>query len=103
MPNVSLEDLSRALVDILKRASHYQEHHVLLEQLSVRERMSNIVQVVGQSESVDFSDLFLIEEGKRGVVVTLLALLELVRESLVELVQVQTYGAIHVRGVTRGE
>ena len=100
-PKVSLADLLSALHDVMQRAEMHSRHHVVLEPLSVRERMSRILERVGGGVFIEFSALFSPEEGKRGVVVTLLALLELMRESLVDLVQARPYGQVHVRGATR--
>ena len=97
-PKVSLADLMSALNDVMLRAEMYSRHQVLLEPLSVRERMSRILELADRREFVEFGALFDREEGKRGVVVTLLALLELLRESLVELVQARPFGPLHVRG-----
>ena len=101
-PRVSLDDLLLALKDVFARAEMYAHHHVQLEPLSVRERMSDIVSRIQGDGFTDFTALFTVEEGRRGVVVTLLALLELLKESLVELVQAQAYGPIHVRAVGHG-
>ena len=99
-PRVSLDDLLHALKDVFARAEMYAHHHVQLEPLSVRERMADILSRVQGDGFTDFTELFTPEEGRRGVVVTLLALLELLKESLVELVQAKTYGPIHVRAVS---
>ena len=101
-PKVAIADLLSALSDVMQRAEMYSRHHVLLEPLSVRERMSRILELVGQREFVAFGALFAREEGKRGVVVSFLALLELLRESLVDLVQARPYGQLHVRGASAG-
>ena len=98
-PGVTLADLLSALHDVLQRAEMHSHHHIALEPLSVRERMSRILECVGGREFVEFGALFTLAEGKRGVVVTLLALLELMRESLIELMQVRPYGRVHVRGM----
>ena len=90
-----------ALKDVLERAEMFAHHHVQLEPLSVRERMADIVSRVEGDQFTDFTTLFKPEEGRLGVVVTLLALLELLKESLLELVQTKPYGPIHVRAVGR--
>ena len=99
-PSVSMDDLMHALRDVFARASLFAHHHVKMEPLSVRERMADIVARVRADTFTDFTTLFTVEEGRRGVVVTLLALLELVKESLVEIVQAKEFGVIHVRTVT---
>jgi len=87
----------RAFHEVLERSKMYARHHINLEPLSVRERMSEIISRLHAESFTDFGALFTPEEGRLGVVVTLLALLELLRESLIELVQAQAYGSIHVR------
>jgi segregation and condensation protein A len=96
-PTVRVEDLLMALTDVFRRARMYSHHHVLSEPLSVRERMSAVLAAVERDKYTDFTSLFKAEEGRRGVIVTLLAVLELVREMLIELVQAKPLGPIHVR------
>ena len=96
-PTVRVEDLLMALTDVFRRARMYSHHHVLSEPLSVRERMSAVLAAVEKDKYTDFTSLFSVEEGRRGVIVTLLAVLELVREMLIELVQATPLGPIHVR------
>jgi len=99
-PTVRVEDLVMALADVFRRARMYSHHHVQVEPLSVRERMSSILAAVGKDNYTEFTSLFSAEEGRRGVVVTLLAVLELVREMLIELLQAKPLGPIHVRAHT---
>jgi segregation and condensation protein A len=96
-PKVRVEDLVMALADVFQRARMYSHHHILSEPLSVRERMSAILAAVDKDKYTDFTSLFSAEEGRRGVIVTLLAVLELMREMLIELVQATPLGPIHVR------
>ena len=106
-PRVGLEDLLVALADVLARAESYRHHRVQMEWLSVRERMSIVLERVDRTRFVEFTALFTPREGRQGVVVTLLALLELLRESLVDIVQAKPFGPVHVRaargGAARGE
>ena len=97
LPKVSIEELVYALLDVLRRAEMYPHHHVQLEPLSIRERMSDILGALAGGRYMDFRGLFRPEQGRRGVVVTLLAVLELIREALVEIEQNEPYGPIHVR------
>ncbi len=99
-PTVRVEDLVTALADVFQRARMYSHHHVQAEPLSVRERMSSILAAVGKDNYTEFTSLFTAEEGRRGVIVTLLAVLELVREMLIELLQAKPLGPIHVRAHT---
>jgi len=97
-PDVDLRELLVALAQVLKRAEMFQHHAVRLEPLSVRERMSNILATINASaDFVAFSALFRLDEGRMGVVVTFLALLELLREQLLEIVQSAAFAPIYVR------
>ncbi|MCP5151308.1 MAG: segregation/condensation protein A [Ectothiorhodospiraceae bacterium] len=100
-PKVTLAEILSALRDVMARAKMSSHHHVALEPLSVRERMTQVLSSLQGDAFVEFVRLFTPEEGRRGVVVTLLAVLELVRGALIELVQAQPYGPIHVRAATR--
>ena len=96
-PTVSLQELLLALKDVLHRAEMFSHHHVHMEPLSVRERMSDVLSAVKSEKFTSFSTLFKPEEGKLGAVVTFLAILELLKETLVEIVQTEPYGPIYVR------
>lgn len=96
-PQVEMRDLMYALRDVLVRADNYAHHHVQMEPLSVRERMSSVLQGLKREGFTDFTSLFTPEEGRAGVVVTLLAVLELIKQSLLELVQAEAFGPIHVK------
>ena len=96
-PAVALQELLLALKDVLHRAEMFSHHHVHMEPLSVRERMSNVLSAVTAEKFTSFPSLFKPEEGKLGVVVTFLAVLELIKESLIEIVQTEAYGPIYVR------
>ena len=98
-PPVRLQDLIFAVRDVMERAEMFSHHHVQLEPLSVRERMSQILAAVRTQGFTDFTILFTPEEGRRGVVVSLLAILELVRESLIDLVQAKPFGPIHIKAL----
>lgn len=99
-PQVDMKDILIAFSNVMKRAAAYKHHHVDFEPLSVRERMSNVLERVRGGAYVDFGSLFDVTEGKGGVVVTLLAILELVKQSLLELVQTEAFAVIHVRAVS---
>jgi segregation and condensation protein A len=96
-PRVDLPEVLMAFQEVLARAEMFSHHHVLMEPLSVRERMSSILSVVNDKKFTEFVTLFTPEEGRRGVVVTLLAILELLKESLIEMIQTETYGPIYVK------
>jgi len=99
-PEVDLQDLIAAFQDVMKRAAMFAHHHVQMESLSVRERMSSVLNAVQSHRYTRFVDLFTLEEGRMGVVVTFLAVLELTRESLIELSQSEPFAPIHVRAAS---
>ncbi|GAA0347326.1 ScpA family protein [Bowmanella denitrificans] len=99
LPTVTLQELVLSFQDVLKRAAAFEHHQIQREALSTRERMSAILaRLDGEQQFVPFQALFRLEEGRAGVVVTFLAVLELVKESLIELVQAAPYAQIHVKG-----
>ncbi|MFW5824429.1 MAG: segregation and condensation protein A [Marinobacter sp.] len=99
-PQVELREVLLALQGVLQRADLFTSHHVQRERLSTRERMSSILAMLPADRFLPFEALFTREEGRLGVVVTFLAMLELVKEELIEIVQAETLGAIHVRART---
>ncbi|HUO95804.1 MAG TPA: segregation/condensation protein A [Steroidobacteraceae bacterium] len=104
MPDVTLKEMLLAFKDVIQRAAMFAHHHVQRERLSVRQRMSEILERLQGGELVDFAKLFHVEEGRMGVTVTFVALLELLREGLLDIVQAETYAPLHVRAaVPRAE
>lgn len=97
LPEVDLRDILFAFKDAMARAEMYSHHHIQREALSVRERMSNVLASLSAEGFTDYTSLFTIEEGRRGVVVTLLAILELVKEQLIDLVQSEAFAPIHLK------
>ncbi|RFA27744.1 segregation/condensation protein A [Alkalilimnicola ehrlichii] len=96
-PEVSLKELLSAFSDVLKRAELFTHHQVQREALSVRERMTETLSRLNADRFTVFTDLFPIKEGRLGVVVTFLAVLELIKESLVELVQAEPFAPIYLK------
>lgn len=96
-PEVSLIEVARAFSSVLKRIEATESHHVVREVLSTRERMTQILAKLNAQTYLPFEALFDFEEGRSGVVVSFLALMELVKELLVELVQAEPFSTIHVR------
>ncbi len=96
-PNVSLFDLLDAFKEVLVRAELYRHHRVLLEPLSVRERMTRILAKINSETFVSFEEMFDLNEGRRGLVVTFMAILELLKESLVIVVQQEPFAPIHLK------
>jgi segregation and condensation protein A len=97
MPEVALEEVLLAMSAVLRRADMFESHQISRETLSTRERMSIVLEALRDGSFVPFTRLFTLEEGRLGVVVTFMAILELVKESLIELVQNEAYSEIHVR------
>ncbi len=97
LPDLTLKELLIAFKDVMSRAEMFARLHVQREPLSVRQRMSEVLLKIQQGEFVTFSDLFDPKEGRMGVTVTFLALLELLKESLIDLVQAEAYATIHIR------
>jgi segregation and condensation protein A len=96
-PEVSAEDLRGAWLTLLARAAAMRHHRITREQLSVREHMSRVLRRLQDARYVEFGELFDPRQGVAVLVVTLLALLELARESLVELSQQAAYAPIYVK------
>ncbi|HUH39180.1 MAG TPA: ScpA family protein [Spongiibacteraceae bacterium] len=96
-PDVDMKELLLALGEVLRRADMFTSHHVQRERLSTRERMSEVLARLSPNRFTPFVALFRAEEGRLGVVVTFLAIMELVKESLIEFVQTEAFGPIHVK------
>lgn len=98
-PEVDFQELLYALSDVLKRADMIQSHHVSFETITVREAMAYILNTINAQDFTEFKQLFQPETGRQGVIVTFLALLELLREAMIELVQSEPFAPIHVRAI----
>ncbi len=96
-PQVELKDILHAFQNVLQRAEMFTHHHIQRESLSVRERMTTVLARVNTERFTDFTSLFRPEEGRMGVVVTLLAVLELIKEQIIELVQSEPFAPIYVK------
>jgi segregation and condensation protein A len=97
LPQIAMQEMLLAFRDVVQRAEMFAHHHVQRERLSVRVRMSDILVSLEKSSFVEFVHLFRPEEGRMGVTVTFVALLELVREGLIDIVQTEAYAPLHVR------
>ena len=96
-PDVNVVDLQEAWRDILKRAKLVQHHTITREQLSVREHMSIVLRHLQGRKFVEFENLFDASKGSPVLVVTFLALLELAKETLIEITQAEVFAPIYVR------
>lgn len=98
LPSIDIQELVMAFQDIIKRANAFQHHEISKERLSTRERMSQILEKLRNNRQFfPFEQLFDVSEGKAGVVVTFLAILELVKESMLDVVQASAFGVLHVK------
>jgi segregation and condensation protein A len=97
LPEITLKELLLVFKEALERSNMFAHHHVQREPLSVRERMSAVLLALEGERYIDFSKLFDPREGKMGVTVTFLAILELLKEALIDVVQAKAFGPIHVR------
>jgi segregation and condensation protein A len=104
LPQTTLQDVLAAFQEVVSRAELFAHHRIEREPLSVRERMSDILAALQQASFVEFAGLFRPEEGRMGVTVTFVAILELVREGLIDIVQAEPFAPLHVRaaGPNRG-
>ena len=96
-PEVEMKEIMLAFAAVLRRAERFEHHEIHREQLSTRERMTQVLDKLKGGSFTTFRSLFEPKEGKLGVVVTFLAILELVKESLIDIVQQDTFGTIHVK------
>jgi segregation and condensation protein A len=96
-PDVEMRELLLALGEVMRRADMFESHHIQREALSTRERMSQVLDALSGQQFVPFVSLFTAQEGRLGVVVTFLAIMELIKEALVEIVQTENFGPIHVK------
>jgi segregation and condensation protein A len=100
VPQVTLQEMLLAFRDVVVRNEMFAHHHVQREPLSVRERMTDIVARLDNASFLEFVQLFRPEEGRMGVAVTFIAILELVREGLIDIVQQEPFAPLHVRAAT---
>ena len=97
LPDVSVVDLRAAWADIVRRTQLIEHHKIAREQLSVREHMTQLIKTLQNRQFAEFDELFEPSKGIAVLVVTFIALLELCRESLVEITQAEAFAPIYVR------
>ena len=100
LPDITLKELLLAFHDVLKRAEMYSNLQLQREPLSVRQRMSEILSRITANDFTGFANLFDPEEGRMGVAVTFLAILELLREAVIEVVQAEEFSPLHIRAAS---
>jgi segregation and condensation protein A len=91
-----------AFKEVVARSQMFAHHHIERERLSVGERMSDILAALGSEGFMPFMQLFRAEEGRMGITVTFVAILELMREGLIDIVQAEAYAPLHVRAAAPG-
>lgn len=97
-PDVDLKEILLALSEVLRRADMFESHQVERERLSTRERMTQILDTLKDRKTfVPFLSLFTVEEGRIGVITTFMAMMELIKESLIDIVQNENFGPIHIK------
>ena len=96
-PDVALQDILFSLARVLRRADMFEHHHIQMETLSTREKMSEILVRISEHKFIPLVSLLVKEEGRSGVIVTFLAVMELMKDSLIEIVQTDPFGPIHLK------
>ncbi len=97
MPTIKMSQLQEAFHEVLKRAEINASHNIQTETLSVRERMSKILDEINKQETISFIDCFDFNEGKMGAIVTFLAILEMVKENLIDIIQNEDFSMIYLQ------
>lgn len=100
LPDVTMKEILLAFHDVLKRAEMYSNLKLTREPLSTRQRMSEILTRIKAGQFTVFADLFDAEEGRMGVAVTFIAILELLKEAVIEVVQSEEFAPLHVRAAS---
>ncbi|MBT5411887.1 MAG: segregation/condensation protein A [Cellvibrionales bacterium] len=96
-PEVAIQEILFAMSSVLQRIDMHEHHKIKLDMISTRERMSRILSSLNSENYLPFNSLFDLTEGRAGVIGTFLALMELIRESMVEIVQSESYAPIHIK------
>jgi segregation and condensation protein A len=100
LPQITLQEMLIAFKEVVVRSEMFAHHHIQRERLSVRARMGDILSTLEHSSFVEFVRLFRPEEGRMGITVTFIAILELVREGLIDIVQAEPFAPLHVRAAS---
>ncbi len=100
LPQITLQEMLIAFKEVVVRSEMFAHHHIQRERLSVRARMGDILSTLEHSSFVEFVRLFRPEEGRMGITVTFVAILELVREGLIDIVQAEPFAPLHVRAAS---
>ena len=95
-PKLELQELFIAFKGLMERIDLQEPYEIMRKELSIRERMANVLAALRQLKFVNFASMFTLAEGKSGAVVTFMAILELLRQNLIEIVQTEAYGTIYL-------
>ena len=98
-PDVDMRELLLAFKDILKRVDMQKHHEIEREEISIRERMTHVLSRLDGDNFVEFQSLFTLKEGRLGVVVTLMAVLELLKLKVIDMVQAEAFAPIYLKPV----
>lgn len=99
LPQVTLKEIMNAMGDIMRRAELVKSHQINRETISLQDRITHILTTVRPGKIISFADLFFSHEGRQGVVVTFIAILELLRQSQIEMFQDEPFGVISIKAV----
>lgn len=99
LPEATLKELVVALQTVLARAEQFTHHHIIQEVLTVRQAMTNVLGAINAQQFTEFSLLFKPENGRLGIIVTFLAILELLKEAMLELTQSDSFAPIYIRAI----
>jgi segregation and condensation protein A len=102
-PDVDMNELLLAFQDILKRVDMQKHHEIEREEISIRERMTHVLSRLDADNFVEFQNLFTLSEGRLGVVVTLMAVLELLKLKVIDMVQAEAFAPIYLKPVASVE
>jgi segregation and condensation protein A len=102
-PEVEMKELLLAFQDILKRVDMQKHHEIEREEISIRERMTHVLSKLDGDNFVEFQDLFTLSEGRLGIVVTLMAVLELLKLKVIDMVQAEAFAPIYLKPVAAVE
>lgn len=102
-PELDIRELLLALAEVMRRADLFSHHRIQGEALSVRERMGNILELLRDNRQHRFESLFTVSEGRRGVVVSFMAMLELLKEHLIDILQQAAGAQIYLRAASQSQ
>lgn len=100
LPEVDLKEILHAFAAVLRRSDLFEHHHIQRESLSTREKMSQILLTISDKQFTPLMSLLRKEEGRMGVVVTFMAIMELIKEALIDIAQSEPFGPIHIKART---